>query len=351
MFRSTRIKLTAWYLLIIMLISMLFSVVIYANVNSDLLRLEERQRRFLERQRVAQALIRQLVERGVVVPHVPMQNIDANLQEIAQARNRLILVLTAINLGILGISGIAGYFLAGRTLRPIREMVTEQQRFIADASHELRTPLTSLRSEMEVNLSDKKLTLTEAKKVIASNLEDVIKLQELSDNLIELAQFEDVAKQYSFANITTCEVIESAIKKVAGLAKRRRVKMQTDIASFPILGNFTMLSQLFSILLENAIKYSDREGLIKITTRKIDHHVAISVIDNGIGIDKKDIPYIFDRFYRGDKSRAKNIRGGYGLGLSIAQKIVHKHKGKIRALSTVHKGTTFIVELPIVKVS
>lgn len=349
MFHSARLKLTAWYLLIIMLISVLFSVVIYTNVNSDLVRLEERQRRFSERAKVEQALIKQLSKQGVALPHLPTQNIDANLEEIAQARNRLILVLGIINLGILGISGVAGYFLAGRTLRPIREMVTEQQRFIADASHELRTPLTSLRSEMEVNLKDKRLSLLEAKKVITSNLEDVIKLQTLSDKLLELAQFEDIAKKYGFSKVTTIEIIDSAVKKVAGLAKRKKITIQKDIAQYIIEGNFDLLSELFGILLENAIKYSPSGNAIRVFAKKTDNHVAISVIDNGIGIEKKDIPYIFDRFYRGDKSRTKNIVDGYGLGLSIVKKITEQHKGSIWVRSTPGQGSTFVVELPLAK--
>lgn len=349
MFHSARIKLTAWYLLIIMLISMLFSVVIYTNVNHDLVRLEDRQRRSQERQKVAQELIRRLSSQGVVVPRVPMQNIEANMEEIAQARNRLILVLGVINIGILGISGVAGYFLAGRTLRPIKEIVTEQQRFIADASHELRTPLTSLRSEMEVNLKDKKLSLFAAKKVIASNLEDVIKLQILSDKLLELAQFEDAAKQYGFSKVTTVDFIESATKKVAGLSKKKKITIQNEVSRYTIEGNFDLLSELFGTLLENAIKYSPGESVIRIVTKKTDHHVAISVIDKGVGIDKKDIPHIFDRFYRGDKSRTKNTVDGYGLGLSIAKKIAEAHRGKIRVESLVDKGSAFVVELPLAR--
>jgi two-component system, OmpR family, sensor histidine kinase CiaH len=349
MFESARIKLTAWYLLIIMLISVLFSVVIYANVNSDLIRIEERQRRILERQHMAQEMFVRLREQGVVVPPMQQPTAQQNLEEIAEGRNRLILVLTFINLGILGISGIAGFFLAGMTLKPIQDMVTEQRRFITDASHEFRTPLTSLRSEMEVNLKDKSLSAKGARKVITSNLEDVIRLQTLSDNLLELAQYESINSAPTFTTVYLDEVLGQAMKKVTGIAKKKKITVRIDIGRYAVHGNFDMLSELFVILLDNAIKYSPQNNFVTVNTKKRDHHVDIAIKDNGIGIDKADIPYIFERFYRTDTSRSKNTEGGYGLGLSIAKKIVDRHKGSITVRSKKSAGSTFIVNLSLKK--
>jgi len=349
MFESARVKLTAWYLLIIMLISVLFSVVIYANVNSDLVRIQERQQRSQERQEEAQKLFERLKEQGVLMPPMSHQNLQQSFEEISEARTRLILVLLFINLGILGVSGIAGYFLAGMTLRPIQEMVIEQRRFITDASHEFRTPLTSLRSEMEVNLNDKSLSAGEARKVITSNLEDVIRLQTLSDNLLELAQYESTSSAQKFSVIRLEDVLLDALKKVSGIAKKKKIMIKNGIGKHEVTGNFDMLSELFVILLDNAIKYSPKDSHIIITAQKKDHHVNVAVKDSGIGIDTTDIPYIFERFYRTDLSRSKNTVGGYGLGLSIAKKIVHKHKGAISVKSKKDIGSTFIISLPLKK--
>ena len=138
MFERTRVRLTAWYLLIIMAISLLFSMVIYSMVNADFVRFERMQVRMQED-----------IEQGLIPAPPRYHGID--LEDIKEARIRLITTLGFVNLAIIVVAGGAGYFLAGRTLKPIKESMDEQRRFISDSSHELRTPLTSLRSEIEVS--------------------------------------------------------------------------------------------------------------------------------------------------------------------------------------------------------
>src|SRR3989304_6174610 len=133
MFKSARLKLTAWYLAIIMLISVLFSLVIYQGATLELRRMERIQH---FRQESSESFRRFSMPAFVLAPEV-----------VEETKQRIRLALVTINLMILAASGAVGYFLAGRTLKPIQEMVDEQNRFITDASHELRTPLTSLRSE------------------------------------------------------------------------------------------------------------------------------------------------------------------------------------------------------------
>jgi signal transduction histidine kinase len=145
MFHSARIKLTAWYFLIIMLISVSFSVGIYRVTTVELNRIERMQRLRVERED------RLLMPSNEVTPRPPI--LDPEL--IAETKNRFKIILFLINLGILAVSTGGGYFLAGRTLRPIKEMLDEQSRFITDASHELRTPLTSLKTEIEVRRGQK----------------------------------------------------------------------------------------------------------------------------------------------------------------------------------------------------
>lgn len=183
MFRSARLKLTAWYLLIIMLISVSFSIGIY-NV----------QIRELERFRRVQPIRAEDLTPNGIRSRVFV--IDQTL--IDEAEDNLQFTLIIINVGILILAGYSGYFLAGRTLTPIREMVDEQNRFITDASHELRTPITSLRSEIEVTLRDKNLNLKEARELLKSNLEEVNNLQYLSDNLIKLSQNQKINSVFYF---------------------------------------------------------------------------------------------------------------------------------------------------------
>jgi signal transduction histidine kinase len=249
-------------------------------------------------------------------------------------------------LAILGISTGGGWFLAGKTLKPIKEMVDEQGRFITDASHELRTPLTSLKTEIEVNLRDKKLTLEEAKKLLKSNLEEVNSLQSLSDGLIKLTQYQKGSNGLIFTEVTLSSISKEAIKKIESLAQNKKIEIVNKISDLKIQGDKQTLIELLVIFLDNAIKYSSSQTKIKLNTEKTDHHVSLSINDEGIGIEKKDLPHLFDRFYQSNQARTKSPTMGYGLGLSIAKQIVDKHHGLIRVQSRLGKGTTFIVQLP-----
>ncbi len=330
MFQSARLKLTAWYLLIIMFISISFSVVIYRGLTEELHRVERVQR--LRQMFYAQGL-------GVQNPNF---RLDPGV--LRESERRIRLALISINLIILGVSGAAGYFLAGRTLRPIKVMVEEQNRFITDASHELRTPLTSLKSEIEVGLRNKNFTISEAKKLLESNLEEVNSLQALSDDLIRLAQY----KGYNgvvMIRMPLSLILEKAIAKVIPLARRKHIAIRNNTRPYTIRANKQALIELFVILLDNAIKYSPSKSTITIAGDKKDGTIRIHVTDQGMGIDQKDLPHIFDRFYRADKSRTKTGIAGYGLGLSIARQIAERHNGAIKVTSTLQKGSTFTVEL------
>lgn len=264
---------------------------------------------------------------------------------IAETKNRLKIILAVINFSILGVSTVAGYFLAGRTLKPISQMIDEQNRFITDASHELRTPLTSLKSEIEVNLRDEKLTLNQAKKLLISNLEEVNNLQILSDSLIKITQHQKGENGSTAVETSLALVVDEAIKKVANLAKSKNIAISNKTRDFIIEGNRQNLVELFVIFLDNAIKYSPKHTRVNLTSQKTDDHVSIKITDQGIGIDEKDIPHLFDRFYRADKSRTKFNVSGYGLGLSIAKQIVERHGGSIKVQSIPNQGTTFVIQI------
>lgn len=339
MFQSARLKLTAWYLTLIMAISIFFSVVIYHNITLEVAR----------SLRMQQFRIYKVQHPGATPPTFVIspneQSLgDPEIFENAVERIRLILIL--VNAGILLVSGGAAYFLAGRTLRPIKEMVDEQNRFITDASHELRTPLTALRSEIEVNLRDEKLTIEDAKKLLASNLEEVDNLQALSDNLLLLAQNKKPNDISVSQPVAISEIIKKAMHKVQSLAKKKDITLhRKNLGKYTVIGDAQHLIQLFVILLENAIKYSPEKTTVTITAESLDHSILIQVTDQGIGIEKKDMPHIFDRFYRADSSRTKQDVSGYGLGLSIAKKIIEAHNGDIRVTSEKNKGTTFTIQL------
>lgn len=334
---SARIKLTLWYLLIIMIISVLFSVFIFMGIDREFRRLE-----------LLQNVIDEQQEMRMPFSTLRPQNLRLriNLDAIALARKRLLTNLVILNTSILVVAGLAGYFLAGKTLKPIDEMVNEQNRFIGDASHELRTPLTSLRTEMEVGLMDSSLSVKDARLLIASNLEEVVSLQRLTDNLLELAQSEAATISGKQVLFQLNEVIQEGINVVAPLAKKRDIVIKTQLIEVEHVGMRDKLKELSIILLDNAIKYSNPHSEVEVSLAVKDRLIIFSVKDKGIGIAKKELEFIFDRFYRADNSRSSDVVRGHGLGLSIAKQIVDQHNGEVEVKSKVGEGSVFIIKLP-----
>lgn len=332
MFKSARLKLTAWYLVIIVTISLTFSAVIYKGVTFE----------FGRRLNMIEKRLR--LEEGI--PRPPIGPRPFFIEDLEAARKRVLFILLYANGAILIFSGLAGYFLAGKTLKPIEKAMEEQKRFVADASHELRTPLTALKTSMEVALRDKKMTAKEAKKVIKSNLEDIDSLQSLSSNLIRLANLQSDGQNLVFGDIDIAEVIKKAYRKILPLAKEKSIDIKLKVRNQTIQANRESLEEMMLIFLDNAVKYTPPKGKVTVKTRTDKRNLILEIKDTGIGIAKKDLPHIFDRFYRADLARSKNEAGGYGLGLSIAKKIADSHRGAITVESKLGQGSTFTLRLP-----
>jgi two-component system sensor histidine kinase CiaH len=347
MFHSARLQLTAWYLIIIMAISISFSAFIYFGAAREYDRIIR-----IEQYRVGHptqpGIIPQRLQSDIELFSVSPQQ-DNDLVEWAKLR--VLEALFGINVIILFLSALAGYFLAGRTLRPIKNMLDEQNRFVTDASHELNTPLTALKTSLEVNLRNKKLDLRQAKDVLRSNLEDVNSLQSLSEELMGVIMYQKQNGNFKITRVSLAEVIAVSIERVKSLAGKKKIAIKVDGSKAFIMGDKKSLTELFVILLDNAIKYTKGKSLISITVKKEDSIVSVLVKDGGVGIKNEDLPHIFDRFYRADRSRTKQSIGGYGLGLSIAKRIVSLHNGNIKVESEIGKGSTFIVNFPKIKES
>ncbi len=335
MFNTARFKLTAWYVLIIMFISLAFSIAIYRGLSHEVDRFAHMQELRIERR---------LLGGDFQLPP-PTPYIDNDL--VSEIRERIILLLAIIDVSILLVSGGLSYVLAGKTLKPIKEMLEDQNRFVSDSSHELRTPLTSLKSTMEVSLRDKNFSLENAKQLISESIVEVNKLQYLSDKLLQLTQYQQQNNHIEFETVDIGLVINEAIRKISPLAKKKKIIIQKYLQNITLKGNKLGLIELIVILLDNAIKYSPRSSTIIVKTKKTSHSIFISVEDHGIGIAHNDIPHIFNRFFRADSARSKLSTGGYGLGLSIAKKIVDLHKGSIHVESVVKKGAMFIIRIPL----
>lgn len=322
MFYQARIKLSLYYLLIIMLISGTFSIIIYRSISFELGRLASRRVNRME------------IEFGYPAP--PQLTVEL----VEESRLRLIRVLIGVNGIILVGAGVGGYYLAGRTLKPIEEVLEEQKQFISNASHDLRTPITAMRSSLEVALRDPKLNDKLAIKYLSENLDDVIQLQNLSEGLLELSRNHDVK---NFLKIDVKEVIEAACKEVLPLASAKNIILTSKLSEKAnVIGDALMLQRAFVALIDNAIKYSQINSTVSIDAVSHKNMIHISVRDQGMGIKKSEINRLTDRFYRSDMART---RGGYGLGLSIAQKILKTHGGELSIKSKLNHGTTVVVTL------
>ncbi len=223
----------------------------------------------------------------------------------------------------------------------------KQKQFVSDASHELRTPLTAMRTEIEVTLREKKIEPADARRILESNLEEIDKMRALSDYLLKLTSLDtaDHTLKLDICNINT--IIESALKNTNHLATLKEITFNTTgiTATHTVTGNKVSLIELFTILFDNAIKYSDEKGEIRVAISQSKKHVRIEITDFGVGIRATEIPYIFNRFYRADSSRNKKKVDGFGLGLAIAKTIVQQNFGKICVTSDLGKQTTFLVIL------
>lgn len=324
MFKSATFKLTMWYLAIVMAISLVFSGILYHIATGELNRGIHR-----ESQRI--------------YTQFPVFQNDPRFKpgpDIDDGSRRILWRLVGFNFVVLVAAGGASYWLARRTLEPIEAAHEQQKRFTADVSHELRTPLTALKMESEVALMNTKASAKELRGTLASNLEEVTKMENLINNLLRLTKLEAEELQQSFRPVEASDIVGQAVKQLEPLATGRNIKITQDIVDGKITGDADSLTQLVVILLDNAIKYSPENGQVKISSRQEDNNFTISVKDDGSGIKKKDLEHVFDRFYRADSSRTNSAKQGHGLGLSIAKMIADIHKADITLTSQPGKGTT-----------
>lgn len=331
MFHAATLRLTGWYLLILMSISVLFSFAIY-NIAT------------VEFRDKLNAIQSRYDERGWGALDTPGQRLmDAfRDRQNRTAMDNIGLSLVYVNIIVLIGGGALSYALARRTLRQIEEAHVAQSRFASDASHELRTPLAAMKSELEVALRDSKLSKSDMQEIMKSNLEEVDKLTTLSEMLLSLSRMDHAkitVQSVDIGNIAS-EVVQKYDKNLS------RIKLQLPKQPVLVKGNPTSIEELLTILVDNALKYSPQKSKIDAKVALQGKKAMFEITNRGQGIPKEKLPYIFDRFYRADESRTK---GGSGLGLSLAKEIVAMHKGELTATSAHKSDTTFTVTLPVIR--
>jgi len=288
------------------------------------------------------------------------------------------------------ISVIGGWFLAHKSLKPVDELtktakeitaqnlnrrlptlrvndelgrLTEQfndmisrlqasfvqiQQFSSDASHELRTPLTIMRGEIEVALRNQRMS-KQARELFTSMNDELVRLSSIVESLMSLVKSDTGRLVFNLQPVALDEFIRQIFEEAQVLAETKKIKVKLDHPEeLHIKGDAARLKQLFLNLIDNAIKYSRPHGLVTLSLKRETDNAVIMIKDNGIGIPRKEQSKIFERFYRADKnSRNNESPSGSGLGLSIAKWIAEAHNGSIEIRSREGKGSTFIVQIPI----
>jgi signal transduction histidine kinase len=233
----------------------------------------------------------------------------------------------------------------------LEQTLAAQRRFVADASHELRTPLTTVRTNLELlHRASDSLDPTDREEALADALAEIERLSRLVANLLTLARVDSGLRLERRQPVNVDRVVREVYRQARFLALPREQRLVLDAQErLEVVGDPDYLKELLLILVDNAISYTPDGGEIRLTAEQVDGEVHVAVADNGVGIDPTDIPHLFERFYRADRTRAREAHsqdGGTGLGLSIARWIVDEHGGKIQVRSQVGGGSTFTVRLP-----
>jgi two-component system OmpR family sensor kinase len=232
-----------------------------------------------------------------------------------------------------------------QTLERLESLFTSQQRFIADVSHELRTPLTVIKGNVDLMRRMKRLDAESLSSIDA----EAGRLTRLVGGLLLFAQAESGKLALSIKPVELDNLLTEVFQEMRVLAGGKVQIKMTEIDQILVNGDRDRLKQVLLNLVANAIQYTPQGGEIFLSLAKVGEQARIIVRDTGPGIPPEDLPHIFDRFYRAEKSRTRGKTTGFGLGLSIANWIVENHGGQIKVESKEGKGTTFAIWLPLLQ--
>ncbi len=258
-------------------------------------------------------------------------------------------ILTVISLLFLLLASGGGYVMAGRAIIPIKKSYERQREFVADASHELRTPLSIFMASVDAIQRDKDSSMSPfAEQVLADMKDEIKKMSKIVGDMLTLARSDVEVINLLKEQFNIKDVAEQVIRSLQPLAKKKNIQLcfESQMEHF-IFADKERIAQLLLILLDNAIKYTPPTGKVYlgIESSVKKSGIEIMVKDTGIGIPDKYQKLIFERFYRIDKTRSREI-GGTGLGLSIAKWIIVAHGGTVKVNSQEGEGTTFTILLP-----
>lgn len=264
-----------------------------------------------------------------------------DITDMLKNLNDLLFTFLFVGIGMLIVIFLISIFYANRSIRPISESWAKQKQFIADASHELKTPLTTIMTNCDVLEANENETIKSQREWLGYIKVGADRMNKLVNSLLTLARVEGLNLQTSKQSFDiaalVCDVMQSM--EAATIAKKLNIDRKIEFVG-DIYGYEDSVRQVFTILYENAVKYVNEGGNINVSVRRTKKGVSCTVKNTGKGIPAKDLPYVFDRFYRSDTARS-NEENSYGLGLSIAKSIAGQIGGKITAKSVENEWTEF----------
>lgn len=241
---------------------------------------------------------------------------------------------------------ILSILLSNWALRPVEKAWMQQKQFVADASHELKTPITVILANSDILLSHPQDTIEEQKKWMLSIQQEAQRMKKLVENLLFLAKKDAHKLTITFTKLNFSDIIWSCILPFESIAYEQGIHLHSEIdPNLYLLGEESQLKQLMMIFLDNACKYTPKKGKIDVLLKQHGDNIICTIHNTGSYITKEELPHIFERFYRCDKSRLHE--GGYGLGLSIAKTILDAHHAQIQVTSNELEGTSFHLLFPI----
>ena len=268
-----------------------------------------------------------------------------DVTEINGTLAQLLTALCLVGAGTLIIIFAISLHFANRAIRPIREAWDKQKQFVADASHELKTPLSIIHANCDALAAHREDTIENQMKWVEYIRAGTNRMAKLVHELLTLAATDDGRALLRKTHFNLSDVVDEAVRSMEAAAKSKGLSVTRSIEPGIIAkGDSDGVRQAVDILLDNAIKYSNPGGWIVLSLAKAGRNIEFSIANSGPGIAREDLPRVFDRFFRADRSRSHE-NGGYGLGLSIAQSIIKRHGSEIKVKSVENASTTFSFSL------
>lgn len=237
----------------------------------------------------------------------------------------------------------------GRSFNDMSERLENTERFrsefVSNASHEIKTPLASMKILIESLLCQDTLDEGITREFLGDVNKEIDRLSVVVSDLLEMVRLDQNEDTLKPQLTELSELCSEAVKRMQPIAEQKGIRLETVLPSVMAQVDPVKMEQVIFNLVDNAVKYTDGAGTVVVSLSADGDDAVIAISDEGIGIPQKDIPHIFERFYRVDKARSRDT-GGTGLGLSIVERIVRQHGGKIDVVSRENQGTTFYVRIP-----